>query len=223
LIYLTPTPTPEVYDRAQRGEIKVIQIPVRLHGHPLVIPRIVLERDLATEGKIPKRMLELIRESIEEDQAQVLVVVPNGESSQLVGEWLSSRLEAVRIPGLKERPLIHTGSHDPEREKKVNSYFRGEANILITTGLTGRGDLAPNSNMVVLWSENQIFDEGYLLQLAGRVGWSESYPGGKVWFIGSRITREMDGAVRKIKLLNEDAQKKGYLDHIKKKYHRVLR
>ena len=156
------------------------------------------------------------------DQAQVLVVVPNGYYSQKMGELLASRLEILRVRA-QRKPVIYTGSHDSEREKKTNSYFRGEANILVTTGLTGRGDLAPNSNMVVLWSENEIFDEGYLLQLAGRVGWSDSYPGGKVWFVGSRITREMEGAVRKIKLLNEEAQKRGFLDNARKKYHRVQR
>jgi len=223
LIYMTPTPAPEIYARAQRGEIKVIQIPVRQHGHPLIIPQIILDKELANDNRVPERLLQLVRESLEEDQAQVLVVVPNGSYSQQVAEWLNSRLLSLRIQGLKERPILHTSSHDPEREKKVNSYFRGEANILITTGLTGRGDLAPNSNMVVLWSENEIFDEGYLLQLAGRVGWSEAYPGGKVWFVGSRVTREMEGAVRKIRLLNEEAHKRGFLDNVKKKYHRIPR
>jgi competence protein ComFA len=71
--------------------------------------------------------------------------------------------------------------------------------------------------MIVLWADNPIFDEGYLLQLAGRVGWSEAYPDGKVWFIAARITREMEGATRKIKLLNEEAQKKGYSDTINQK------
>ncbi len=216
-IYMTPTPAPEVYARAQRGEIKVLQIPIRQHGHPLVIPQIILEKELATEQRLPERVLQLIRESVEEDQAQVLMVVPNAAYAERVGELMKkSRLQKMRIQGLKERPFIQTSSHDPERERKVNSYFRGEASILITTGLTGRGDLAPHSNMVVLWSENEIFDEGYLLQLAGRVGWSQAYPGGKVWFVGSHITREMEGAVRKIRLLNEEAEKKGYLDHTKK-------
>lgn len=223
LIYMTPTPAPDIYARAQCGEIKVIQIPIRQHGHPLVTPQIILEKELVIENKLPERVIQLIRESIEEDQAQVLVVVPNGYYSQRVGELLAMRLELMRIPGLKEPPVIYTGSHDPERDKKVNTYFRGESNILITTGLTGRGDLAPNSNMVVLWSENDIFDEGYLLQLAGRVGWSESYPGGKVWFVSTRVTREMEGAVRKIKLLNEEAQKRGFLDNTKKRYNRVQR
>lgn len=223
LIYMTPTPAPEIYARAQRGEIKVIQIPIRQHGHPLVIPQIMLEKDLIAGNKIPERVIQILRESIEEDQAQVLVVVPNGEYSRRAGELLVPRLEDLRFQGFKEWPIICTGSHDFDRERKVNTYFRGEANILITTGLTGRGDLAPNSNMVVLWSENEIFDETYLLQLAGRVGWSDSYPGGKVWFVGTRITREMEGAVRKIKLLNEEAQKRGFLDNARKKYHRVQR
>lgn len=223
LIYMTPTPAPDIYARAQRGEIKVIQIPIRQHGHPLVIPQIILEKELVIENKLPERVIQLIRESIEEDQAQVLVVVPYGFYSRWVGELLASRLELLKLQGLKEVPVIYTGAHDSEREKKVNAYFRGEANILVTTGLTGRGDLAPNSNMVVLWSENEIFDEGYLLQLAGRVGWSESFPGGKVWFVGSRISREMEGAVRKIKLLNEEAQNRGFLDSNKKRYNRVQR
>lgn len=223
LIYITPTPAPDIYARAQRGEIKVVQIPIRQHGHPLVIPRVVMEKDIVLEDKLSDKVVQLIRESIEEDQAQVLVVVPNGYLSSRVGELLLSRLEALNLQGLRERPIIYTGAHDPERDKKVDAYFRGEANILITTGLTGRGDLAPSSNMVVLWSDNEIFDEGYLLQLAGRVGWSESYPGGKVWFVGARITREMEGAIRKIRLLNEEAQKRGYLENQKLRYNRVQR
>lgn len=222
LIYMTPTPAPDIYSRAQRGEIKVIQIPSRTHGHPMAIPQALIEKEFH-QDRVFNRMLALIRESIEEDQAQVLVVVPDSEMLARVESWLSEHGDILGVQGFRERAFAFTGGHDPQQERKIFSFIRNETSVIVTTGLTVRGDLAPHSNMIVLGCDNDLFDEGYLLQLAGRVGWSEDYPTGRVWFIGSRMTRAMDGAIRKIRLLNDEAQKKGYLDQAKKKYHQVLR
>lgn len=219
-IYLTPTPAPEVFARAQRGEMKVIQIPIRPHGFPLSLPQIVVNKELDSD-RIPEIVFQFVRESLEEDQAQVLVLVPDSYYSKRVGEWLRERLKQHPISGAREHPVVYTGSDDPERERKVCAYFRGDCNILVTTNLTSRGDLAPKSNMIVLWADREIFDENCLLQLAGRIGWSEEYPQGKVWFVTSRVTRDIEGAVRKIKLLNEEAHKKGYLDNMKQRQNNV--
>lgn len=216
-IYMTPTPPPEVYARAQRGEVKVIQIPVRQHGKPLAVPKVIIEKELAAEAKVPDVLLSLVRESLEEDQYQVLVVVPDAYRSHLVGQWLAANLKAHGLGGLKEQAVMHTFSGDPERDRKVQAYFRGEHDVLVTTNLTSRGDRAPNSNLIVLWADSEIFDEGCLMQLAGRIGWSEAYPVGKVWFVASRLTRDMEAAIRKVKLLNEEAQKRGYLEGAREK------
>ncbi|MGE5403955.1 MAG: DEAD/DEAH box helicase family protein, partial [Candidatus Saccharibacteria bacterium] len=219
-IYMTPTPNPEVYVRAQRGEMKVVQIPIRQHGHPLVLPQVVNDKELAGD-RLSETVYQLVRENIEEDHAQVLIVVPDSYRSTRVGQWLISRMAENRTQGPKDDMVAYTNSHDPERDRKVAAYFRGEYHVLVTTNLTSRGDRAPHSNMIVLWADNELFDEGCLLQLAGRVGWSEAYPKGKVWFVASTMTRDMEGAIRKIKLLNEEAQKKGYLDNIKEKQNNV--
>ncbi|MGE5373242.1 MAG: hypothetical protein ACM3QZ_14785 [Solirubrobacterales bacterium] len=216
-IYLTPTPTPEVYAMSQRGLMKVVQIPGRPHGKPLVVPRVVLEKELANDTKIPEQLLHLIRETLEEDKAQGLIIVPDADRARRVGEQLMHQLELLPLQGLTGEPVAWTDARDPLRDKKVASFIKGEHNILVTTNLTRRGDRAPNSNLVVLWADREIFDEGLLVQLAGRVGWSDAYPSGKVWFVTSRQTREIEGAIRKIKLLNEEAQKKGYLDNVKQK------
>ncbi len=218
-IYLTPTPEPDVYAKAQRGEIKVIQIPARQHGHPLPVPQLVVEK----ETGIPDRLISVIRETLEEDQAQILIVVPHEEASLRTCQWIENRLTDLGTLPFRSEGVLGTSAGDHNRDKKINAFIRGEASILVTTGLTVRGDLAPNSNLAVLGSEHEIFDEGYLLQLAGRVGWSTSYPNGKAWFFASQITREMEGVVRKIKLLNEEAHKKGFLDQTNKKCHRSLR
>lgn len=216
-IYMTATPTPDIFAQSQRGLMKVVQIPVRSHGKPLVVPRVILDKELVNELKLPDQFFHIIRETLEEDKAQALVVVPDAERSQRIGEQLRFHLNNIPISGLMPEPVVWTDARDLQRDKKLGAFFRGEHNVLVTTNLTRRGDAAPNSNIIVLWADREIFDEGLLLQLAGRVGWSEAFPSGKAWFISSRMTREMEGAIRKIRLLNEEAQKKGYLDTIKQK------
>jgi competence protein ComFA len=54
LIYLTPTPDPEMYARAQRGDVKVIQIPIRQHRHPLAVPRVMIEQETGYENRAPE-------------------------------------------------------------------------------------------------------------------------------------------------------------------------
>lgn len=210
-IYVTSTPDPATYARAQRGEVKVVMIPLRVHGVPLPVPKVIVEKDIQGERKIPDSLFGLVRETLEEDQAQVLVVVPDHETSVRIGGFLRDRFAELDY-GYPERLLMSTGFGDEEQQRKVNSWIRGEFPILVTTNLTRRGDVAPNANVIVVYADSPTFDEGALLQLAGRVGWSESYPTGKVWFITSRVTRQIEGAIRKINLLNEEAEKKGLLE-----------
>jgi competence protein ComFA len=53
------------------------------------------------------------------------------------------------------------------------------------------------------------------------VGWTDNYPEGRVWFVATEISPGIDGCVRKIKLLNEEATKRGYLDMIKVRKHNI--
>jgi len=215
-IYVTSTPAPALYARAQRGEVKVILIPLRYHGVPLPVPRVVVEKDIQGERKIPASLFSLVRETLEEDQAQLLVVVPDPATADRVGGYLRERFQQISY-SKPDQILMATGYHDPERDKKVNAWVRGDFRILVTTNLTRRGDKAPHTNVIVLYADNEAFDEGGLIQLAGRVGWSDSYPTGKVWFVTSRVNRAIEGAVRKIKLLNEEAEKKGLLETSKQR------
>ena len=210
-IYVTSTPDPGMYARAQRGEVKVVMIPLRVHGVPLPVPKVIVEKDIQGERKIPESLFGLVRETLEEDQAQVLVVAPNYETSVRIGEFLRERFAEVDYSH-QEQLLMSTGYGDEEQQRKVNSWIRGDFPILVTTNLSRRGDVAPNANVIVVYADNPTFDEGALLQLAGRVGWSDSYPTGKVWFVTSRVTRQMEGAIRKINLLNEEAERKGLLE-----------
>ncbi|MGE5398732.1 MAG: DEAD/DEAH box helicase family protein [Chitinophagales bacterium] len=221
LIYLTPTPAPSVYSRVQRGEVKLVMIPVRHHGYPLSVPKVVAESQLIADNKVSETIFQLVRESLEEDQAPILIIVPDSNYSQIIGPWLEERLKGLNWPVLKEKPVVYTSSRDPNRDRTVAAYFRGDHNILVTTSLTSRGDRAPNSHVIVVGADNEIFDEGCLIQLASRIGWSDAYPNGKVWFVTTKVTRDIESAIRKIKLLNEEAHKRGFLDQAKPKKNTV--
>ncbi|MDH7498699.1 MAG: DEAD/DEAH box helicase family protein, partial [Syntrophomonadaceae bacterium] len=210
-IFITSTPEPALYARAQRGEVKVVMVPLRHHGVPLPVPRVLVESDIQGERKVPARLFGLVRESLEEDGAQLLVIVPDHEASLRVGAYLGEEFRAIGVQDL-DRVLAATSAQDPERDRKVAAWVRGEFKLLVTTSLTRRGDQAPHTNMIILYADHEAFDEATLIQLAGRVGWSDAYPTGKVWLVAARMTRAIEGAVRKIRLLNEEAEKKGLLE-----------
>ncbi|KKM09923.1 hypothetical protein SY88_16835 [Clostridiales bacterium PH28_bin88] len=215
VLYLTATPHRELFSRAHRGQVELVYLPARPHGHPLPEPQVVVERSLQLkEGRlqIPETVLNLLHQSVEGDLAQVFVFVPAIHLAQRVGEALR---DATAMPPFNHFTgdwVYSSHSRDPDRERKRERFCRGEFPILVTTTIMERGITVPRVNVLVLFAEqDRVFDEGTLVQVAGRAGRTQEYPGGRVWFVGSRVTAAMAGAVEKVRALNREAYQRGYL------------
>ncbi len=213
-LYLTATPPVNLREMAVKGELGLVYLPARPHGYPLPEPEIVLARALSDRGGrsiLAPEVLEIIHRSVEGDMAQVFVFVPTVYMASRVGEILRESLQKppYNFPG---DWVQYAHARDPDRERKREAFTRGDFPVLVTTTIMERGVTIPRVNVAVLFAEDErVFDEGTLVQMAGRSGRSALHPAGRVWFVGSRRSRPMLEARRHIRYLNQEAGRRGYL------------
>ncbi|NLO89877.1 MAG: DEAD/DEAH box helicase family protein [Clostridia bacterium] len=215
IIYLTATPSGEIYERWRKRELSCIKIPARHHGYPLPEPKIVVEKKLRRASKgfnIPEIVVDLIHETLEGDLSQLLIFVPSVFLAIHVAEELNRITQLPPFNNFNGRWVEYSHGRDEDRELKRERFIKGEFPVLVTTTLWERGITVPRVNVLVLFADaEEIFDEAALIQMAGRAGRTSSYPMGKVWFVGSRVTKSMKSARGKIHQLNIEASEKGFL------------
>ncbi len=214
-IYLTATPSENLYKLAESNTIELVRIPSRHHGQPLPVPQIILEKTLSYKinGEIvlPANIIRCIHRSVEGDLAQLFVFVPNVFLAKRVGEAIQEVVERPPFNDFSREWVQYSHSKDPQRDEKRLRFSRGDFPIFVTTTIMERGITVPRSNVLVLFAEKeQIFDAGTLVQMAGRAGRSSLFPHGKVWFAGAKTSEAMKNAVNWIIEMNQEAFKHGY-------------
>ncbi len=206
LIYLTATPSAQLLQQVQRGQMEQVLLPLRWHGHPLPEPAIHILRLPRAEQEpwpVPKLLDRLLTDSMERDLCQVLIYVPSLQLAEQVGQGLQHHYAQQGMPDWVE--YIHAA--DGQRDVKRARFFAGEFPILVTTTLLERGITLPRVNVFVLYADrSQIFSEAVLMQIAGRAGRAADYPQGQVYFLAERRSREMVVARRRIQSLNRAAR-----------------
>ncbi|TDX58890.1 DEAD/DEAH box helicase [Orenia marismortui] len=214
IVYMTATPSEDDLRNLEENETKLIKLSARYHGHPLPEPELIeakIEYDKESkELQLPQMAIDKIKLSIEQDLSQVFVFVPSRELVDIVTGKLIEY-----FPEVDGQDWIQ-GSHsqDLRREEKRESFLAGDYPVLVSTTIMERGVTVEKANVIVLFADLEyIFSEETLIQMAGRSGRSLKYPTGKVWFIGDRITEEMQKARDKIRELNQESAEKGYLKY----------
>jgi len=217
IIFMSATPSAEMIARYRRKELACVWIPARHHGYSLPEPKIVVDRRLPLldlGNTIPESIIEIIHETLEGDGAQLFVFVPTIESGFKVYESLERVLRLPPFNNFTGNWVQFCHSRDENREKKLAAFRKGLFPILVTTTVCERGLTLPRVNVLVLFADRErIFDASALIQMAGRSGRTVEYPTGRVWFAGSKCTREMKTACDRIKMLNLQAREMGYLDN----------
>ena len=214
-VYMTATPDPRLYKEALAARKRMITIPARFHGHPLPEPRILraaayVRRD-GRQGINPL-YTDWLREKYLTG-SQVFIFVPTVKLCHTTGEALRQALSSLAWPASGQAPLLeYSHAADPERERKRVGFKGGEFPFLLSTTIMERGITVANAHVLVLFADyERVFDDGTLIQMAGRAGRSGDFPRGEVLFAGEKITPAMQGACEKIAMLNRDALSKGYL------------
>ncbi|WP_019153849.1 DEAD/DEAH box helicase [Robertmurraya massiliosenegalensis] len=204
MIYLTATPNTQWQKDCRLGKRNYVTIPARYHRHPLPVPRFEWcgNWDKALkQGKLPKNVMKWLKQRLATEK-QALFFIPRIDlipKILSILRQLDPRIEAVH-------------AEDPERKTKVQFMRDKKIPILVTTTILERGVTFPNLDVAILGSEEQIFTESALVQIAGRVGRSAQFPTGDIRFFHNGQTEAMNLARKQIHSMNKEAAKKGLID-----------
>jgi competence protein ComFA len=204
LIYLTATPNQKWQRDCRLSKREYVTIPARFHRHPLPVPRFEWsgnwEKKLA-KGKLPTNIIKWIESRLSSGK-QALVFAPKIASMEKI------------LPILRKLHLKIESVHaeDPERKEKVMKMRNKEIPLLLTTTILERGVTFPNIDVAVIGSEDRIFTESALVQIAGRAGRSADHPTGNVTFFHYGKTEAMLSAQKQIIMMNKEGIKKGLID-----------
>lgn len=203
LIYLTATPSKQWKRDVMRKKRNAVKIPARYHGHPLPVPAFTWCGDWKRKlkkGKLPNVIVKWISHQLQ-SQKQAFLFVPSVSVIDQVVEickQYDNRIEGVH-------------AEDRQRKEKVARFRSGKIPLIVTSTILERGVTIPNSDVAVLGSEDDIFTESALVQIAGRVGRSSTYPTGEIILFHYGKTQAMIDAKRHIEQMNHEARKNGQL------------
>lgn len=204
MIYLTATPNEKWQKECQQGKRDFVTIPARYHRYPLPVPQFSWcghWQKLLKQGKLPINVMKWLQNRIE-SKKQALFFIPKIDLIPKILpilQQLHPKIEAVH-------------AEDPERKEKVKAMRRKDIPILITTTILERGVTFPNLDVAILGSEDRIFTESALVQIAGRVGRSAQFPTGDITFFHYGKTEAMIKAQNQILKMNKEALKKGLIE-----------
>jgi competence protein ComFA len=195
-IYVTATPPARL-----KREMPNVILPVRYHGFPLPVPKLLAEPGLWTkiaEGK-PIESVQAFLRHVRQTDGQALLFVPRVPDVPKVVEWLA------RVYGCKA--LGVTGRSE-DRDHRIEQVRSGKQDVLVTTTLLERGVTFPYCHVLVLGADHPIFDRSTLMQIAGRVGRKADYQKGIVCFIASVKTEAQIQVKKELIWLNKLAATK---------------
>ncbi|WP_083334777.1 DEAD/DEAH box helicase [Sediminibacillus halophilus] len=204
-IYLTATPRKKQRRRLEHGQLDSVFVPIRFHGRPLPVPRLILSSHMkkSLQNNMPPVAFFNWLKRRHHPERQLLLFVPYvelaGNMEKAIGPLLRDKLGDTVIAS------VHAA--DEEREAKVQQFRNQELQVLITTTILERGVTFPSVDVVVLDAGHAVFDEAALVQIAGRAGRSPDDPEGEVLFFHAGKTKAMVAAVRSINAMNNRAVK----------------
>lgn len=205
LIYLTATPDQEMQDSVRKQKLLASILPARYHGHALPEPRLVWSGNWSRQVlKQPQKskIIKIMQEKLEKKR-RFLIFVPNIK-------WMHLFEEICKNIFLKNT-FASVYSQDSKRKEKVMAMREDKLDFLITTTILERGVTFKNIDVLVIGSEEKIYTESALVQIAGRAGRSSDYPKGDVVFFHYGQSKAMKLAINQIRQMNDLAKKKGLI------------
>ncbi|WP_079507624.1 DEAD/DEAH box helicase [Mesobacillus jeotgali] len=204
LIYLTATPKKQWQKECRSGKRNCVTIPARFHRHPLPVPEFVWSGNwekLLHKGRLSVQIKKWVEARLATGK-QALIFAPK----------IAAMEKLLKILRNIDPPIESVHAEDPDRKEKVMKFRNKEIPILLTTTILERGVTIPNIDVAVIGSEDRIFTESALVQIAGRAGRSAEYSTGNVTFFHYGKTEAMLSACSQIVLMNKEGVRKGLID-----------
>ncbi|GAB6931766.1 helicase-related protein [Calditerricola satsumensis] len=204
VLYLSATPPRDLLFRVRRGEVAVVRVPVRHHGHPLPEPQLVRASRLLPRvhaGRPVPEVLVRVGATLAAGR-RLFCFVPRVEDVPGVVAYLRRFAAERNWPVALPHGIDGTHATDPRREAVVRAFREGTVRVVVTTTILERGVTVPHADCLVLGADHAVFDEAALVQIAGRVGRAADDPTGRVWFVAERPTAAQRQARAHIREMN---------------------
>lgn len=102
---------------------------------------------------------------------------------------------------IKPNYLINSLSEN--RAKLLEEIKKLDKGVVFATTVLERGITIKDVQVIVFNSEHKLFNKDALIQIAGRVGRNKEYPEGDIIFLCKSKSKDMQRAIRTIKICNE--------------------
>ncbi|SEM78601.1 DEAD/DEAH box helicase [Lihuaxuella thermophila] len=201
-IFLTATPPREWKKLLRAGILSAVTVPVRYHGYPLPVPKLLREWRLwkkLSEGRPIPHLSSFLRQA-ETKGGQVFLFVPRVQDVKKVLGWLKEQ-----EPDFFSRAAGVFGQ-DRLREETIRAFRQERIQVLVTTTILERGVTVPRGHVLVIGADHPVFDRASLIQIAGRVGRSGEYQQGVAWFLAGEKTEAQIQAKKETEWLNQLAR-----------------
>ncbi len=90
-----------------------------------------------------------------------------------------------------------------ERDKNIKDFRDKKYQFIFSTTVLERGVTIKDVNVIILCIDQNVFNEGSLVQMLGRVGRNFNNPYGESYILSSRNNDEIDKAINNLKEANK--------------------
>ena len=178
------TPSRQLLLKAESGQLSIIELFVRPHGHPLIVPRCIVLADFF-------QLIHLLF-FMKKHGGQWLVFVPTIAMADAYGKWLS-----VFVPcsSFTSKTLC--------KEEILDRFKNHQLTVLFTSTILERGVTFKGVHVAVLQSSHPVFDESSLLQIVGRVGRDPNNPTGHALLYADKKNHAIKRCIYALQKMNE--------------------
>lgn len=180
-----------------------IIFPVRANKRPLPEPRYVITKiDISRE--IPYIIYDYLSFSVENNR-KVVIFLPNAEKVKNVFDYLQ------RFRGSLSKNIMYYIDGESD-EKLLNNFERIRKAILITNDYEERFDKLEDTDIIVFFADDALFDYKKLAYFCGKGGRSSKLRTTEIIFLANTESYDMDKAKEIIRSFNKEAWEVGLLD-----------
>lgn len=165
ILVMTATPIPRTLAMTLYGDLEVSVIDELPPGRKEI--KTVHRRDALRAG-----VMEFIRKEVDKGRQAYIVYPLIEESEKLDYESLMAGYEQVKIWFDENKyriAMVHGRQDAAERERNMQRFVKGEANVLVATTVIEVGVNVPNASVMLIESAER-FGLSQMHQLRGRVG-----------------------------------------------------
>ncbi|MCM3718472.1 DEAD/DEAH box helicase [Fictibacillus phosphorivorans] len=197
-LYLSATPSRKMKKEVTQNKLPCVKIPIRFHGFPLPVPKIVWSgewKKRLEKGKLPPAFLRWVKSQAASER-RAMIFVPSVTIIDHVTQFIRKQVEVT---------VDSVHAEDPLRKEKVVRFRQGDIQLLVTTTILERGVTVPFLDVAIFGTDHEVFSESALVQMAGRAGRSKNDHDGQVLFFHYGKSLSMLSAIKHIREMNKEA------------------